>query len=503
MPRVRTSRRVPPLKDSDIDHEIYLEDHSPADDAQPNSRPSSPETDVGSNEQEGDDATSCPTGGGRQPFVSSESESETPLREGAAPVSTDGNRQPSADTGRKNWPNRRDQQQKQRGTSQPENGEAGPSSGTPVCRIGSTSTNGKPLKPTPTMSSSRRSKRRRASKREPESEIDILYENERGGLFCGIPLFSSAALGNLDPPAWTNGMHKPSPTGTKTAQVPDPSWEWAWPEWHINRDPCIETDEQGWEYSFMFSKKFSWHKPKWWNSFVRRRAWIRPRVKRGFGYEANDPHLIATEYFSVEPPTHFHRKSPSATGSGGTTKSSTTAAVSPPRRSIECQLHQEDHVEEKSDIETIDVLMALLRRSRIDREKLEAVQNYLEHASDHLLFLQEHMHDIMSLFVFQASRKLLLTRLTDIYDDNGKEIDQDSVLGSRVRNLAAAIKHADEEVRKLEYWSDVRYVAESGQSHGAVDGQKGWQDGCWEGLDISGPIGANKEKLPSSRPPPK
>lgn len=36
-----------------------------------------------------------------------------------------------------------------------------------------------------------------------ETAIDIMYENERGGFLCGVPLFSSAALGGLDPPAWS------------------------------------------------------------------------------------------------------------------------------------------------------------------------------------------------------------------------------------------------------------------------------------------------------------
>lgn len=38
---------------------------------------------------------------------------------------------------------------------------------------------------------------------ERETAIDILYQNERGGLFCGLPLFSGAALGGLDPPPWS------------------------------------------------------------------------------------------------------------------------------------------------------------------------------------------------------------------------------------------------------------------------------------------------------------
>src|SRR4051812_49190219 len=46
----------------------------------------------------------------------------------------------------------------------------------------------------------------------PETAIDILYENQRGGFLCGAPLFSGKALGNLDPPPWTNFAHKASPT---------------------------------------------------------------------------------------------------------------------------------------------------------------------------------------------------------------------------------------------------------------------------------------------------
>jgi hypothetical protein len=85
-----------------------------------------------------------------------------------------------------------------------------------------------------------------------ETAIDILYENERGGFLCGIALFSSQALGGLDPPAWTNGYHKASPSNIHNAQVPDPSWEWAWPEWRINHQEGV--DEHGWEYSFTSQK---------------------------------------------------------------------------------------------------------------------------------------------------------------------------------------------------------------------------------------------------------
>ncbi len=36
-----------------------------------------------------------------------------------------------------------------------------------------------------------------------ETEIDILYENERGGFLCGSALFSAKALGGLDATPWS------------------------------------------------------------------------------------------------------------------------------------------------------------------------------------------------------------------------------------------------------------------------------------------------------------
>ena len=325
----------------------------------------------------------------------------------------------------------------------------------------------------------------RPKSKTPESAIDILYENQRGGFLCGMPLFSSMALGNLDPPAWTNFVHKPSPTDVRTAQVPDPSWEWAWPDWKINHDDGV--DEEGWEYSFMFSKKFSWHKARWWNSFVRRRAWIRKRVKKNAGYAPHDPGMLNLEYFTVRASAELDR-SPSRDGAAskrGSRMSTSTAngADHPP-----------------VDIVHVDDLLQVLRASRIDREKIDALDNYLDHAEDDLAGLQDVMHEIMSLFVFQASRRVLLTKLTEVYDRAVTERDEwrgknntvgDAASGAvdlekRVTNLAAAVQHADEEVKRLEYWSDVRGMVQEGAIKGAVDEGQGWNSD-WQGLDRSGP----------------
>lgn len=259
--------------------------------------------------------------------------------------------------------------------------------------------------------------------------------------------------------------------------MPDPSWEWAWPEWRINYDEGAE-EEEGWVYSFAFSKKFTWHKARWWNSFVRRRVWIRKRVKKNGGYLAQDPNMLNPEYFTIRPSSELTRdRSPSRTSSlRGSRLSMSTVDMERVERPV---------------IEHADALMHVLRVSRIDREKIEAVDNYLANAQEDLQGLGENMHEIMALFVFQASRRVLLSKLTDVFDraaaeQKTKGEGTDPELDRRVTNLAAAVEHADEEVRRLEYWSDVKGMAKEGVSKGAVDYQQGWSP-AWRGVDNSGP----------------
>ncbi|KAL2171325.1 hypothetical protein VTG60DRAFT_3212 [Thermothelomyces hinnuleus] len=422
MPRTRhhrSSRHVPPLKDSDFDHEINLVDKDGEEEAPPG--PSS----AGSSSQRGAAAAGAVM-------------SLAADREGG----------PGGET----------RQQEEPG--QPSVVIEGP---TPQVGAGDSATlaktahvHGKP--------------------KTPESEIDVLYENQRGGLLCGIPLFSSKALGNLDPPPWTNFAHKPSPTDIYTAQVPDPSWEWAWPEWHINYD--TDVDEDGWTYSFAFSSKFSWHKARWWNSFVRRRAWIRKRVKKNEGYSVQDPYMLNPDYFTIRPSSEMARD-----------RSPSRASTVPGSRASMSTANMESA--EPPAIEHSDELLRVLRVSRIDREKIEAVGNYLANAKEDFEGLQVIMHEIMSLFLFQASRRVLLANLTEAYDQSVAEQkaakESNPELDRKVGNLAAAIKHADEEVRRLEYWSDVKGIAEAGESKAAVDHKQGWDSKTWQGVDNSGP----------------
>lgn len=259
-----------------------------------------------------------------------------------------------------------------------------------------------------------------------------------------------------------------------------------WSDWHINQQEGV--DDGGWEYSFAFSKKFRWHGAKWYNSFVRRRAWTRKRAKKKEEDISADPHMLNGDYFTVRPASERMscRSQQSLASSRAPSKGSLAYTSSVETEQV------------KPDIEDLEMLLQTLRFSRIDREKIEAAENYLENALD-LPNLHESMHEIMSLFVFQASRRLLLSHLMALYDDTNEALERKDASHLRERKdaLKAALTHADEEVRKLAYWSDVKKMAESGESRGAIDVDKGWCDE-WQGVDKSGPAEPNRGKLPGS-----
>lgn len=195
--------------------------------------------------------------------------------------------------------------------------------------------------------------------------------------------------------------------------------------------------------------------------------------------------MLNADYFTVRP----------ASERGHRSQGSVASSRVPSRMSMS-QLSSAEVEEKMPDIENTETLMNFLRRARIDREKLEAVENYLEHATD-LSQLQEEMHEIMSIFVFQASRRILLSRLMQIYDETTEELKktESQELSHRKEALHDAVKHADEEVRKLAYWSDVKQMAESGEIKDAADPDKGWHEG-WQGVDQSGGAQPNNGELP-------
>lgn len=273
--------------------------------------------------------------------------------------------------------------------------------------------------------------------------------------------------------------------------MPDPSWQWAWPEWHVNRDEGM--DQEGWEYSFMFARAFSWHPPRWYNSFVRRRAWTRMRASAPAGGDtgAADPHMLGSEYFTVRP---FSMDTTRTGGSGANntkTRSSSRHSAARASASFSSSAAGRGSADGKIPpvVEDVDTLMAVLHLSRIDREKIEAVDNFLAHGGEELVHLQHRMHDVMAVFVFQASRRALLSRLHEALAETRAELGRTDTgsLQRRADYLAAAVRHADEECQKLEYWSDIRKVVMAGESETAVDACGGWGGEGWRGVDNSGP----------------
>jgi hypothetical protein len=450
-----SKRRPPPLTDADYDHEIRLVDHTKAQSPQGHSRSQS------------DGLQSTAT---RASDSSSRRHSDVPLYKHTTPLHI------REELIRRKFSRYQDRHEVG-GSYDGQQGAAGPEAENEAHddeahedetqERGRTASNGTPKSPTNSTG--------------VESVIDILYENQRGGFLCGIPLFSSKALGGLDHAPWTNSAHKPSATDITNAQVPDPSWEWAWKEWHVNHQDGV--DDEGWEYSFAFGKKISWHGPQWWNSYVRRRAWTRKRVKKQSGYQANQSHMLTPEYFTIH--AAEERTSSRATSIGASAMNRTSYG-SLASRDMEVDVAVEE-------IKDIASLMKVLRFARIDREKMEAVENFTAHCGDDLYYLQEYMHEIMRIFIFQASRRLLLTHLLKIFNDESEEQKKagdreglDPAKKRRLEYLEAAVKHADEEVKKLEFWSDVKDMAEKGQTIGAADENRGW-DKSWAGLDNSGP----------------
>ena len=100
----------------------------------------------------------------------------------------------------------------------------------------------------------------------------------------------------------------------------------------------------------------------------------------------------------------------------------------------------------------------------------------------------------MASFIFQASRRQLLAHLSRKLDAASSHRDQHLKRGEpendieerQIDNLLKAIRAADEQVKELEFWSDIKAMAIEGESAGAVSKEQGW--GCrWDTRGAAGP----------------
>jgi hypothetical protein len=293
-------------------------------------------------------------------------------------------------------------------------------------------------------------------------EIDVLYENQRGWFFFGIPLYSHSSLLNFDPAPWITKDGNDSPVNITNAQLPDPSWEWAWKSWYV--DMSYDVDEEGWQYSFSFSRRFSWHGTHpWFHCFVRRRRWLRKRVKKQEmrmtdASEMGVAHTLTSDYFTIHP---RRARSPGSalenTNRGSSHASGRTA---------------EDVDLPPEDIKDIPSLLKALRLATIDREKIDAVKRFVNIGGDELVYLEERTPEIMSFLVFQASRRHVLEYLKKSANEISNRQSNDGVEEKRVKNLQNAVRAADRQISGLEYWSDRQHVSnkakENGQGHQVV-----------------------------------
>jgi hypothetical protein len=203
----------------------------------------------------------------------------------------------------------------------------------------------------------------------PDSHIDVLYENQRGWFVFGIPLFSSKALWNLriDPSPWVDSKFRPSAVNITNAQVPDPSWVWDWKSWYV--DMSLDVDEEGWQYSLLF-KNSAWHgNHPWFHSFVRRRRWLRKRIKqrRPPKTKENLRERLFGDTFSI----------------GTTLARSTTFGTSDMLDSNGTSLNDE--------VKDIATLMSKLKAAAIDREKIVVIHKFIDDGGEELHYLADQV----------------------------------------------------------------------------------------------------------------
>lgn len=296
--------------------------------------------------------------------------------------------------------------------------------------------------------------------------VDVLYENQRGIFFFGVPKYSSASLLPTDPKPWQNGQFRTSAVDIRNAQVPDPSWEWAWKSWYV--DMSRDVDEEGWEYSFAFVGKgattFAWHgNHPWFHSFVRRRRWLRLRKRKDPKHRTKEKsHELNEDYFTIHPKT----VRPASLSEGGSvTLAQALSKLQDPIIDIE-----------KMEITNIADLFLALRKSTVDREKIHAVKKFIEDGGEELIYLPERMGDIMGTLMFQSSRRQLLGDLISRHEeahktqkelaahqheeDEAKQQEHDRS-SRHAENLLKAVHSADEQVKKLEYWSDIKNLGDA------------------------------------------
>ena len=133
---------------------------------------------------------------------------------------------------------------------------------------------------------------------------------------------------------------------------------------------------------------------------------------------------------------------------------------------------ESDTDEEDAEISDISTLIKALKKATIDRKKIEIIQNFLEHGGENLHYLPEYMEEIMSMFLYQTSRRQFLEQVQNIRDSNAKPSEEDRTDGSGKGaedvliskdsvTIQKIVEAANEHVKDLAYWSDFSRTRES------------------------------------------
>ena len=147
------------------------------------------------------------------------------------------------------------------------------------------------------------------------------------------------------------------------------------------------------------------------------------------------------------------------------------------------------------DVHDIATLLSLMKKATVDREKIILVRNFVQNADEEIVYLEDEIPHIMSILVFQNSRTTLLRLLVDEVNKAASHREEHRTQGKeegdresrRIDYLLKASSAADRQVKKLEYWSDVRHMVRDGKTTGGVDGTS-WDSDEWLGVDASGPL---------------
>ncbi|KAL8779883.1 MAG: hypothetical protein Q9194_001204 [Teloschistes cf. exilis] len=247
----------------------------------------------------------------------------------------------------------------------------------------------------------------------PDTVIDILYENQRGWFLFGIPLYSANSLLNLDPAPWQTSEFKDSAVNITNAQVPDPSWEWAWRTWRVKRHSSTIIGGKG---------------------------------------TLKESHQLNADYFTI----HGAKRERSPESSQEATLANRSSYTG-------YDGHESDSDQDVNDIPNVIALLAVLKKASVDREDIAAVRTFLAQGGDELHYLADKMDEIMGLLIYQSSRQQLFNNIVEALEktksseagEHQKEEDFDQeAIDRKISNLTKALEAARAYLEGMQYWRD-------------------------------------------------